>query len=206
METINYPNYVFSKIGELFPDAKCELNYSNVFELTLATILSAQATDKSVNVVTKELFSKYPTPYLLSLAKEDEVISIIKSVGLSKTKAKNIIKLSQELTLKYNGKVPNTFDELIALPGIGTKTANVILAEGFNLPGLAVDTHVLRVSNRLGLINTTDTVVAEKKLKTMYDPKDWGLVHLRLLFFGRYLCKAQNPLCDKCPFQDYCKR
>ena len=132
-------------------------------------------------------------------------IEIIKPIGLSKTKGNNIIALSKELCDRFNGNVPNSFDELITLPGIGRKTANVILAEGFNLPGLAVDTHVKRVSNRLGLVNELDPVVIEHKLKELYDNKLWGLVHLRLLFFGRYMCKASNPDCFNCPFKEkYC--
>ena len=202
----NYPIEVYNKLGELYPNACCELKYRNVYELTVATILSAQTTDKAVNNVTGELFSKYPNPYLLKDANIDDVISIIKPIGLSKTKASNIIILSKELVDRFNGEVPSDFESLVTLPGVGRKTANVILAEGFNLPGLAVDTHVARVSHRLGLTKATDPIKIEEDLKRLYPSNTWGLVHLRLLFFGRYLCKAQNPLCEECPFKNKCEK
>ena len=206
MEITNNPIDVLNELKKLFPDAKCELNYNNIYELTIATILSAQATDKSVNNVTPELFKKYPDVYSLSKANINDVIEIIKPVGLSKTKANNIIALSKIIIDKYQGIIPNTFDDLVTLPGVGRKTANVILAEGFNLPGLAVDTHVLRVANRLGLCKSSDPLVVEEELKNMYKKEDWGLVHLEMLFFGRYMCKAKNPECVNCPFKNKCNK
>lgn len=206
MEITNNPIDVLNELKKLFPDAKCELNYNNIYELTIATILSAQATDKSVNNVTPELFKKYPDVYSLSKANINDVIEIIKPVGLSKTKANNIIALSKIIIDKYQGIIPNTFDDLVTLPGVGRKTANVILAEGFNLPGLAVDTHVLRVANRLGLCKSSDPLVVEEELKNMYKKEDWGLVHLEMLFFGRYMCKAKNPECVNCSFKNKCNK
>lgn len=206
MEITNNPKEVFNELKKLFPDAKCELNYNNVYELTIATILSAQATDKSVNNVTPILFKKYPDVNKLSNAMEDEVIEIIKPVGLSKTKAHNIIALAKVAKDKYQGIIPNSFDDLVNLPGVGRKTANVILAEGFDLPGLAVDTHVARVSNRLALSRSTNPEVIEQELKGMFEKEDWGLVHLTMLFFGRYMCKAKNPECNNCPFKNKCNK
>lgn len=195
---------IINKISLLFPDAHCELNYHNVFELVVATILSAQTTDKVVNTVTPTLFNKYPDCKALSKANINEVIDIIKGVGLANNKAKNIINLSIELVNNYNSIVPNDFDSLVKLPGIGRKTANVILSEGFGLPGLAVDTHVSRVSYKLALTKEKDPEKIEKELKELYEPNIWGDVHLKLLFFGRYFCIAKKPNCDKCPFKNEC--
>lgn len=200
-------NRIYEILSEMFPNASCELNYTNVFELIIATVLSAQATDKSVNVVTKELFSKYPTAYELSKADVNDVRNIIKHVGLSNTKSKNIIALSKKLCDNYNGIVPKDFDSLVDLPGVGRKTANVVLAEGFKIPRIAVDTHVLRVSNRLNLVDSSDPLVVEKKLMDIFLEETWKDVHLKLLFFGRYFCKAKNPLCDNgCPFKNICRK
>ena len=198
---------IYKKIEELYPHAHCELNFNNPFEMLVATILSAQATDISVNKVTPTLFSLYPTPSLLQDAKESDVEAIIKSVGLSKTKAKNIILLSKELVSKYNGEVIPDFDILTSLPGVGRKTANVVLAEVFNIPRIGVDTHVSRVSNRLGLSLSDDVVKIESDLMNLYPKEMWKDVHLKLLFFGRYLCKKKNPRCEDCPFnQNGCKK
>ena len=175
--------------------------------MLIATILSAQATDVSVNKVTPTLFSLYPTPFLLKDAKVEDVALIIKSVGLSKTKASNIIKLSQELVEKYDGKIIPDFDILVALPGVGRKTANVVLAEAFNIPRIGVDTHVSRVSNRLGLSKSLDVLKIEEDLMKLFSKELWKDVHLKLLFFGRYLCKKQKPNCAVCPFHNNkCKK
>ena len=197
---------IYNKISELYPDAHCELDYNNIFELVIATILSAQTTDKVVNTVTPNLFKNYPTCKELKKASVEDVIAIIKNVGLTNAKAKNIINLSKILDEEFNGIVPNDFDKLITLPGVGRKTANVILAEGFNLPGLAVDTHVGRVSNRLGLSNKNNPDDIEKELKELYPSEIWGDVHLKLLFFGRYFCTSKKPNCDNCPFINICEK
>ena len=198
---------IYKKIEELYPNAHCELDFNNPFEMLVATILSAQATDISVNKVTPTLFSLYPTPFELSKAKENDVEAIIKSVGLAKTKAKNIILLSKELVSKYNGEVIPDFDILTSLPGVGRKTANVVLAEAYNIPRIGVDTHVSRVSNRLGLSTSPDVLKIENDLMNLFPRKMWKDVHLKLLFFGRYLCKKKNPRCEDCPFSQYgCKK
>lgn len=200
-------NNIYLKLAEMFPDARCELDYNNVFELLISTVLAAQATDISVNKVTGKLFSKYKDAFALSKANELEVKEIIKTIGLTNSKTKNIINLSKKLVEDFNGEVPKDFDYLITLPGVGRKTANVVLAEGYNIPRIAVDTHVLRVSNRLGLACSDNPFDVEKQLMNLYDEKIWGDLHLKLLFFGRYYCKAKTPECLKqeCPFKTICK-
>lgn len=198
---------IYQKIEELFPNAKCELIYHNPFEMLVSTVLSAQATDVSVNNVTPSLFSKYPDAFALSKANQNDVSAIIKSVGLANTKAKNIINLSKELVARFNGEVIPDYDSLITLPGVGRKTANVLLAEAFDIPRIGVDTHVSRVSFILGLSDTTDLLKKEEDLMALFPQKMWKDVHLKLLFFGRYLCKKKNPLCEKCPFRyNKCKK
>lgn len=198
---------ILSTLKQLFPDAHCELNYHNIYELSVAVILSAQTTDERVNNITPMLFAKYPTIQDLSAAERKDVEEIIRSVGLFQTKAKNIISFSKAVIENFNSTIPHTLEELISLPGVGRKTANVILSVGFNLPGLAVDTHVSRVSKRLGLVKEDDDVVViEHKLKAMYEKEEWGNLHHYLIFFGRYLCTAKKPLCDKCPFTKICTK
>lgn len=199
--------YILNTLSQMFPDATCELNFGNIYELAIAVILSAQTTDERVNLVTPTLFSKYPDVYSLSKADVSDVEEIIHSVGLSTTKSKNIIKFAEKVISDFSGVIPNTLEELITLPGVGRKTANVILFVGFNLPGLAVDTHVSRVSKRLGLVDENDDPVAiEFKLKELYNKEDWGPIHHYLLFFGRYLCLAKKPMCEKCPFVNICTK
>jgi len=185
---------------------KPELDFKNNFELLCAVMLSAQTTDKRVNSVTKELFLKYPNPKAMMEANVDDLIKIIFSVGLSNNKSNNLILLSKKLYEDYNSIVPNTLEELIKLPGVGRKTANVVLALGFNIPSLPVDTHVYRMAYRLGFIKKDDSVLtAEKNLKK-YIPKDmWIEAHHLLLLFGRYHCKSQNPLCKECKLIKFCK-
>lgn len=197
--------YILDTLKSKYPEAKCELEYHNNFELLIAVSLSAQTTDKRVNVVTKELFKKYDNPYKLKDANYDEVKEIIKSLGLSSSKARNIIDISKKIVEDFKGKVPSTREELMLLPGVGRKTSNVVLSVGFNIPAIAVDTHVKRVSNRLGLSNNDDVLKIEEDLMNLYDEKDYYSVHHCLIFFGRYLCKAKNPNCDICPFKDKCK-
>ena len=198
---------IYKKIEELYPNASCELVFHNPFEILVATILSAQATDISVNKVTPTLFSLYPTPFELQKANVNDVVEIIKSVGLAKSKATNIINLSKILVEKYHGEVLPDYDVLISLPGVGRKTANVVLAEVFNIPRIGVDTHVSRVSTLLGLSESSDVIKIEEDLMRLYPEEMWKDVHLKLLFFGRYLCKKKNPSCDICPFRDdLCKK
>ncbi len=197
-------NRILNTVREMFPNAYCELNYNNLFELLVAVCLSAQTTDKRVNEVTVDLFEKYPTPQLLANAKYDNVYEIIHTLGLAKSKTNNIIQLSKMLIEKYNGVVPNTREELETLPGVGRKTANAVLMEGFKIPAIAVDTHVGRVSQRLGLSNSDNVKIIEQDLMNLYDEKDWYFVHHGLLFFGRYFCLSQKPKCVECKLKDIC--
>lgn len=196
---------IIDNLELMFKDAKCELDYSNDWQLLIAILLSAQCTDKKVNKVTPILFSKYPTLKALKEANMNEIEEIIHTLGLSNTKAKNIIALSTILHDCYNDKVPNTKEELIKLPGIGTKTANVMLIEYFNIPAFPVDTHVSRVSKRLGLCEDSDSVEKiENKLTTIFPIESWALLHIRMVLFGRYVCKAVKPDCANCLFNKQC--
>ncbi|MDD3191746.1 MAG: endonuclease III [Bacilli bacterium] len=194
------PNKIIEKLLEIFPDAQCELHYQNVFQLLIAVVLSAQTTDKRVNMVTEELFLVYPTAEMLADALLEDVKRIIASLGLYHTKAKNIINLSKKLIEQYRGRVPDTIDELMSLPGVGRKTANVVLSVGFHQPAIAVDTHVARVANRLGIIHSDDVYEIEMALRAYFDEKDWSLVHHLFIHYGRYICTARNPDCKRCPF------
>lgn len=188
------------------PNPKPELDFNNNFELVSAVLLSAQTTDKRVNLVTKELFLKYPTPFDLMNADLEDVKTIILSVGLANNKAKNLIDMAKKLYIDYNSVVPSTLEELMTLPGVGRKTANVVLALGFNIPAMPVDTHIHRMSYRLGFIKEKENVLAaENKLMKYIDKDRWNEAHHLLLLFGRYYCKSQNPLCKECKLKKYCK-
>jgi len=188
------------------PNPKPELDFNNNFELVSAVLLSAQTTDKRVNLVTKELFLKYPTPFDLMNADLEDVKTIILSVGLANNKAKNLIDMAKKLYTDYNSVVPSTLEELMTLPGVGRKTANVVLALGFNIPAMPVDTHIHRMSYRLGFIKEKENVLAaENKLMKYIDKDRWNEAHHLLLLFGRYYCKSQNPLCKECKLKKYCK-
>lgn len=198
-------NKILDQLEVLFPEAECELNYTSVFELSIAVILSAQTTDKAVNKITPQLFEKYPTAKELANADLKEVEGYLRRLGLYHNKAKNIILFSKQIEEKYDGVVPNNFLELTQLAGVGRKTANVILSEYYKVPAIAVDTHVERVSKRLGLAAETDSVLeVEKKLQKAIPKKRWSKAHHLFIFFGRYHCKAKNPLCDTCPFTKSC--
>ena len=189
----------------LFKNPKCELEYNKDYELLIAVMLSAQTTDNSVNKVTPILFEKYVTPLDLANANLEDVENIIRSIGLYKNKAKNIIATSKILVEKYNSIVPNTMEELTSLPGVGRKTANVLLVEGFKIPAFPVDTHVERVSKRLGIAKQNDSVeTVEKKIRKIYLKEQYGLLHHQFIFFGRYFCKAISPNCKECRFLGRC--
>lgn len=197
--------FIYNTLKELIEEPKSELNFNNNFELIISVLLSAQCTDKRVNMVTPILFSKYDTCYKMAEAKLSDVEDIIRPCGFYHNKAKNIIELSKKLVYNFNGIVPSTMEELLTLDGVGRKTANVVLAVGFNKPAIAVDTHVHRVSNRLGLSNSSDVLKVEQSLMRQFDKSLWGEVHHLILLFGRYYCKSQNPKCDGCKFADICK-
>ena len=198
-------DFVLDKLDIMFPDARCELNYTKDYELLIATVLSAQSTDKRVNMVTKALFCEYDI-YSLVDADVLEIEKIIKPVGTYKRKALYIKEIAKKLVKDYNGVVPNNRKFLEALPGVGRKTCNVVLSNIYNVPAIAVDTHVSRVSKRLKLAKELDEVeVIERKLMKKFPKEKWGRLHHQLVLFGRYVCKAKNPDCNRCHFNEYCK-
>ena len=196
---------IVKELKLLIPDPKCELDFTNNFELICAVMLSAQTTDKRVNMITEKLFEKYKTPFDFKDLDIEELEKYIMSCNYYHNKAKNIIKMCQILVDKYGGKVPSTHDELIGLPGVGNKTANVVQAVAFNQQALPVDTHVLRVSNRLGFVSTKDPTKCETSLKDIFNGYDLMEIHHLLLLFGRYHCMARNPKCDNCPLAKECE-
>ena len=192
-------------MGDLFPDAHCELNHRNAFELLIATILSAQATDVGVNKVTPKLFERFPTPARLAAASEEEVIECIQSLGLYRSKAKNIRLCAQQLMERFDGEVPKTREELVSLAGVGRKTANVVMSVAFNIPAFAVDTHVERISKRLQICRKKDTVLEVEETLCRKIPKElWSRAHHWMIFFGRYHCIARKPKCHECPLLEMC--
>jgi endonuclease III len=198
--------YCLDQMGEMFPDAHCELIHSNPFELVVAVALSAQCTDVLVNKVTKALFEKYKTPEDYLKVPLEELQQDIRSIGLYRNKANNIQKLCRMLLENYQGEVPRDRDELIKLPGVGRKTANVVVSVAFGVPAIAVDTHVERVSKRLGFCRWKDSVLeVEKALMKKVPEEEWSVTHHRMIFFGRYHCKAQNPQCPSCPLLELCR-
>lgn len=197
---------ILDQLIELFPDAHCELNHSTPFQLLIAVILSAQTTDVSVNKVTPALFEKYPDAYTLSKAEVKDVEKLIRNIGLYRNKAKNIIACAKQIVDEFDGEVPNTMKKLTSLAGVGRKTANVVLSVSFNIPAIAVDTHVDRISKRLGFAKMNDSVLqVEEKLKRKIKRERWNHAHHLIIFFGRYFCTAKNPKCNECPFIDICK-
>ncbi|MFC4598031.1 endonuclease III [Cohnella hongkongensis] len=198
--------HVLNTIAEMFPDARCELNHRNPFELTIAVLLSAQCTDETVNKVTATLFEKYRSPQDYLNVPLEELENDIRRIGLFRNKAANIQKLCRMVIDLHGGDVPRTHEELTALPGVGRKTANVVMSNAFDVPAIAVDTHVERVSKRLGIAKPDDSVLeVEKKLMRKVPREEWTITHHRLIFFGRYHCKAQNPKCEVCPVLEHCK-
>ena len=197
---------ILDLIYKMFPNPHCELEYFDDFSFLCAVVLSAQTTDKAVNLVTKPLFLKYPTVFDIASSSEDELIPILRPIGLMKNKSHYLIKISKAIVEGYGGKVPHDFNELIKLPGVGRKTANVFLAEIDKRPAIAVDTHVNRVSYRLGLSSRIDTVLkTEHELEAGFDEKDWIKVHYGLLFMGRYKCLSKNPKCSDCNLKSICR-
>lgn len=205
MKKIEIATEVFNRLKMVHPDAHCELNHSNAYELLLATILSAQCTDARVNMVTPELFKKYPTPQKLAKAKLEEVQDTIKSINFFRNKSKSLIQCAQQLVEKYKGEIPKTIEELSELAGVGRKTANVVLGNAFNINiGIVVDTHVKRTSYLLGLTKHTDPVKIEMDLMKLFPNDQWTDVSHLLIFLGRRTCLARRPQCDLCNLKDIC--
>lgn len=206
----NSPGHVQQVIRNLkkhYPDAHCELDSTNAFELLVATVLSAQCTDVRVNQVTPFLFAKYPTSQALSEATQEDVESLIRSTGFYKNKAKNLIACSQKLVDRHKGEIPKTVELLTELDGVGRKTANVVLGNAFGITaGIVVDTHVMRLSQRLGWTMAQDPVKIELDLQKLVEHQDWVLISHLLIFHGRRVCKARNPACNSCFLFDLCPK
>jgi endonuclease III len=193
-------------LAKLYPDAHCELHFSNPLQLLVATILSAQCTDVRVNLVTPALFDRFPDAAAFAAADPNELEKLIRSTGFFRAKARNIQLCCQQIFDRHGGEVPSTMEELVALNGVGRKTANVILGNAFGIPGLPVDTHVIRLSHRLGLSTENDPVKIERDLTALVPAKEWTMLGHRLIFHGRRVCHARTPLCDECTLAKQCPK
>ena len=194
---------VLGKLEEMNPEAKAELVFSNPYEMLVATMLSAQCTDKQVNKVTPAVFARYPDANAMAEAEVEDLYPMVKSCGF-KSKAGNIIGACRMIKEIHGGRVPETREELMMLPGVGRKTANVVLSNAFGLPAFAVDTHVFRVSNRLGLCRAETVEETERQMTALIPRENWGCAHHWLIWHGRRLCRAQRPLCQECALRDLC--
>ncbi|MBN2540208.1 MAG: endonuclease III [Bacilli bacterium] len=204
--TVDIPMFIFDEISKLYPQARCELNYRKDYELLIAIMLSAQTTDQAVNAVTERLFEQYHSVQEFAEAPLADLEHAIRRIGLFRNKTKNVKTMASIIVEQYQGKIPADQSALESLPGVGRKTANVYLAEFHHVPRIAVDTHVSRVSIRLGFAKQGDSPeTIEKKLMKLYDESLWINLHHKLIFFGRYFCKAKKPNCKECPILQYCK-
>lgn len=199
-------NEILDRLRCEYPDAECALGHRNTFELIVAVALSAQTTDVSVNKVTPALFEKYPSAEALAEASQEDVIEIIKTIGMYKTKSKNIIAMAKSLVENHGGEVPCDYKKLVSLPGVGRKTANVVLSVGFGQQRIAVDTHVFRVANRIGLVQEKDVLRTELSLMDVLPEPRWTEAHHSLIFHGRRCCSARNPGCDRCVLNGMCMK
>ena len=197
---------ILDELGKEYPDAECALNHRNAFELLVSVVLSAQTTDKSVNQVTPELFKAYPNAKKLAKAKPEDVAKYIRRIGMYKTKSNNIVNLAKILDEVYGGEVPGNFDELVKLPGVGRKTANVVLSVWFKEQRIAVDTHVFRVANRIGLVKAEDVLKTEEQLMKAIPNDRWSEAHHSLIFHGRNCCHARKPNCEDCCLGKLCQK
>jgi endonuclease-3 len=199
------PSALLSELRQLYPDAKCALNHRNAYELLCATILSAQCTDARVNLVTPALFARFPTPFELARANPADVEEIIKSTGFFRNKTRSLIGMAQAIVAQHGGEVPRTMEELRKLPGVGRKTANVILGNAFSInEGVTVDTHVTRLSRLLGLTTEQDAEKIEQELMKLFPQESWGLLSHLLIFHGRNVCVARRPRCSDCALVQLC--
>jgi endonuclease-3 len=195
---------ILEVLEHTYPDAKCELDFKTPFQLIVATILSAQSTDKTVNKVTKDLFENYPDLNTFLQLQQFEIEDKIKKIGIYRNKAKNLFDMCRMLKIFYNGQIPSNREELMKLPGVGRKTANVVLSNAFNIPAFAVDTHVFRVSNRIGLVSATNVDAVEKQFTELIPASRWILSHHLLIWHGRRICMARAPKCSICPINELC--
>ncbi len=202
----NTADEVIRRLSLLYPNPRPALKYNSTYELLVAVILSAQCTDERVNKVTDKLFEKYDTPKKMLELSAEELERYIFSCGLYKNKAEHILSASRDIEEKYGGRVPGTIEELKSLAGVGVKTANVVFSVGFGGDAIAVDTHVFRVSNRIGLSSSANVTVCERDLQKIIDKDKWSKAHHYLIFLGRSVCKAQRPLCGECVLNDICEK
>ena len=196
---------IINRVDELYVNPKCELEFNSNYELLVAVILSAQCTDKRVNLVTKELFKEYNTPFIMITLSQEELEHKIRSCGFFHNKAKHILEASHDIVDRFGGEVPKEKKDLLSLAGVGEKTANVVVSMAFKTPAIAVDTHVFRVSNRLGLANSKDVFKTQKQLEKTIPKDKWIKFHYALVLHGRYVCKSQRPNCNECGLKDLCK-
>jgi len=194
------------RLKQEYPEAKCSLNYTSAFELLIATILSAQTTDVRVNTVSKTLFKEYPKPHTYTPESQAHIEKIIRPIGCYKTKAARIIQTARQISTTFGGEVPADMESLVSLPGVGRKTANVVLSNAFGIPGFAVDTHVKRVSRRIGLTDNVDPQAVEHDLCSIVKPDSWGLLSHLFIYHGRAVCKARTPECNACILREVCKQ
>jgi endonuclease III len=203
-ERVRHAGEVVARLERLYPEAECELDHVDRYQLLIATILSAQTTDRAVNEVTPALFRRYPMPADLAAADREEVAAMISTIGLYRNKAKSVVGAAGQLVALHGGEVPREREALEALPGVGRKTANVVLASGFGEPALAVDTHVTRLAQRLGLSASSEPRQIEEDLTSSLPPERWGFTSHALIWHGRRVCKARGPRCDECALVDVC--
>lgn len=204
MMTKQLSDKIIRRLIKHYPDVKPDLKYGNIYQLAVAVILSAQTTDRQVNAVTGELFNAYPDFASLARARLSDVRRIIRSTGFYRNKAKNIVDMANEVVVKFSGKLPGSREELVTLPGIGRKSANVILSIGHGVPALAVDTHIIRIANRLAYADSRDPLVVELALTELIPERLWTSAHLLLIRHGRATCRARQPLCAACPVNGLC--
>ncbi|MBV7363047.1 endonuclease III [Actinomycetaceae bacterium TAE3-ERU4] len=204
MKTITNASEILQGLAKLYPDAKCALEHENPYQLLVATVLSAQTTDKRVNTITPELFRRYPNPEMLSQAVPDELESLVRPLGFGARRSKQLLGLAAKLEKEYNGKVPQTRKELKTLPGVGQKTANVVLGNCFNHPAITVDTHVGRLTRRFGWTKETKPDAAERDLEKIIPQPQWTIACHRIIEHGRNVCHSQKPACNTCKIAPYC--
>ena len=204
LATIRRARAMYRSLAELYPDARCELDFSSAWELIVATVLSAQSTDKRVNLITPQLFSTWPTPAALASARRDELETVIHPTGFFRAKADHLLKMAAIVERDHDGKVPNTMAELVALPGVGRKTANVVLGNAFGVPGITPDTHFMRLTRRFGWTTATTPDKIEAEVGELFDKKDWVQLCHVVIWHGRRRCHARRPACGVCPVAVSC--
>lgn len=204
MPDAGQPEAIFAALGDLYPDAQCELDFTSPLELLIATVLSAQSTDRRVNGVTPSLFARYPDAAAYASARVDEVEDIIRPTGFFRAKTAHIIGIGKALVDRFGGQVPGVLDDLVTLPGVGRKTANVVLGDAFGVPGITADTHFIRLSHRFGWVDTRDADTVEREVGALFAPESWVPLDHRVIWHGRRRCHARKPACGACPLEGLC--